>query len=366
MATEEDIAASLPEPPPPAPARREAAIGEAMRRFDGLPERAGTPRPVGKPPRWWTNPSRPQLATAVSVALMAVIGLPVALLTTNQHATLIVPRSLASSDATPSPNSPAERTATPPSPQASAPRPTPGPVEAIPRAEPRPEAEAAPPPPAQLAEADTPSGAPAAKTADSRDAVRAYGMVQPPAVSAPPIVMAPVAPAPPAPAIAAAAPMRADEDVVVTGRRVAAKPAMRGDWNACTVDDPSRDLALCRKLIDPAAPGAEGRAAAHVADGLTHAWSGDEDGAVAAFDQAIAVAPDLPRAYLNRGLANARRGDLQQGIADLDEAIRRAPHAARGYYNRGLLYRRAGDSARAEADEQRAVELDPRYEAVIP
>ncbi len=364
MATEEDIAASLPEAPPPAPARREAAIGEAMRRFDGMPDRAGAPRPVGKLQRWWINLSRPQLATAVSVALMAVIGLPIALVTTNQHATLVAPRSRALPDTAPSPSSPAERTATPLSAQALAPRPTP--AETVPNSEPRTETRTAPAPPAQLAEADRPSSAPAAKTADSRDAYRAYGMVQPPAVSAPPIVMAPVAPAPPAPMFAQAAPKRVDEDVAVTGRRVAAKPAMRGDWNACTVDDPRRDLALCRELIDPAAPGAEGRAAAHIADGLTSAWSGDEDGALAAFDQAIAVAPDLPRAYLNRGLAKARRGEVQQGIADLDEAIRRAPHAARGYYNRGLLYRRAGDTARAKADEQRAVELDPRYEAAIP
>jgi tetratricopeptide (TPR) repeat protein len=191
-------------------------------------------------------------------------------------------------------------------------------------------------------------------------------MVQPPAISAPPIVMAPVAPAPPAPTFAQAAPQARRRGRCRHRAAGRGQASHAGGLNACTVDDPSRDLALCRKLIDPAAPGAEGRAAAHIADRLTSAWSGDEDGALAAFDHAIAVAPELPRAYINRGLTRARRGEVQQGIADLDEAIRRAPHAARGYYNRGLLYRRAGDTARAKADEQRAVELDPRYQAAIP
>jgi hypothetical protein len=48
-----------------------------------------------------------------------------------------------------------------------APRPTP--AETVPKSEPRTEIKAAPAPPAQLAEVDTPSSAPAAKTADSRD-----------------------------------------------------------------------------------------------------------------------------------------------------------------------------------------------------
>lgn len=188
---------------------------------------------------------------------------------------------------------------------------------------------------------------------------------------------APVA-APPAMAAPALAVEDSDDaNIVVTGTRVsrsaykaaqgriASKRARRGDWNACTVNDPGRDLAACRKLVDPAAPGPAGRAAAQVADGLSLAWRGDVDGAIAAFDRAIEASPRLAIAWLNRGLSRERKGELAGAIADLDRAVRYAPNAARGYYNRSLLLRRQGDIRRADADADRAVDLDPRYEDVV-
>jgi tetratricopeptide (TPR) repeat protein len=189
--------------------------------------------------------------------------------------------------------------------------------------------------------------------------------------------------APPAPVTAGRAIAdESREDVVVTGSRVrksssaglvgnaqrrsAAKRAGRGDWNACTVDDPNRNLGACGKLVDPAAAGVAGRAAAHLADGLSLAWRDDLDGAIAAFDQAIALSPRLSFAYLNRGLSYGHKGEFARAIADLDLAVRYAPNAARTYYNRSLLWRQRGDTDRAEADEARAVDLDQRYEALVP
>lgn len=191
-----------------------------------------------------------------------------------------------------------------------------------------------------------------------------------------------VAPAPP---IAGAAPTvsvitgdlaekrAADSDIVVTGTMVRSpaqarrvrNAVQRGDWNACTVNDPIRSLAACKRLVDPAASGVAGRAAAHVADGLTLAWRGDTDSAIAAFDRAIGVAPKLAIAWLNRGLAYERKGDLDHAIADLDKAVRYAPGAARGYYTRSLLFRQRGDTRRADMDAERALDLDARYEAVV-
>jgi tetratricopeptide (TPR) repeat protein len=164
-----------------------------------------------------------------------------------------------------------------------------------------------------------------------------------------------------------------NNDIVVTGTAVrspaalrrARKASERGDWNACTVNDPGANLAACKKLVDPGASGAAGRAAAHVADGLSRAWRGDTDGAIVAFDQAIGVAPKLAIAWLNRGLAHERKGELDHAIADLDKAVRYAPGTARVYYNRSLLFRQRGDVRRADADAERALDLDARYEAVI-
>src|SRR3954454_18143488 len=75
MAVEQDW---LPEPPPPRPARRDAAIEAALRRFDGLPEAAPA---ASERPRWsWASTHRPQLAVAISALLLMVIFIPAALI----------------------------------------------------------------------------------------------------------------------------------------------------------------------------------------------------------------------------------------------------------------------------------------------
>jgi tetratricopeptide (TPR) repeat protein len=152
-------------------------------------------------------------------------------------------------------------------------------------------------------------------------------------------------------------------DIVVTGQaRSAARRAGRGDWNACTVNDPNQSLSACKKLVDKAA---SGPAATHIAEGLSLAWQDDLDGAIAAFDQAIAVSPRLSFAYLNRGQAYLREGELTRALADLDLAVRYAPNSARNYYSRSLVRRQSGDTRRAEADEARAVDLDERYDVLF-
>lgn len=154
----------------------------------------------------------------------------------------------------------------------------------------------------------------------------------------------------------AAAESADSENIVVTAARVrrAPPPASR-DGNACTVNDPNRSLAACRRSL---ARDARGGAASDLADGLSRAWNGDTDGAIAAFDQAIARDPRLSRAWLNRGLAWQQKGDLDRALADLDRAVRLAPRDPGGYRQRAQLLRQRGETRRAAADEARADELD--------
>jgi tetratricopeptide (TPR) repeat protein len=140
-------------------------------------------------------------------------------------------------------------------------------------------------------------------------------------------------------------------EIVVTAAK--RESIRRGDWNACTVDDPARSLANCRR-----------QASGQIADGLSLAWEGDTDGAIAAFDQAITRSPRSSAAYLNRGLAHRRNGDSDQALSDLDKAVRYAPEAARAYYSRSLVLRDRGENRRADADQNRAILLDPRYATV--
>lgn len=361
---DDDIMAALPHPPPPSPKRREAAIGDAMARFGGAgqaaPDRAA--QPAARPTGWWANIRRPQATALVTAALVAAIGLPVAWTIDFR------------------PDAPAEQA-------------TPAPRDAAPPAT----AEAA----ARTDTPTTPSPPPAVARAVSTSTAAPEAGTAPAPHPAEPARLAPPAPPPPPPSpMVAGRTARSDGELVVSGARVArpaleqaspvtafsaeeaprdeagsivvtgamiaprGKPA-RGDWNACTVNDPSQTLTRCRKMANKGTKDVQSRADAHLADGLKQAWAGNFDEAIAAFDRAIAVAPDLSVAYLNRGIAYERQGDRARAIADLDQAVKYAPKSARAYYNRSLILRENGDLRRADADESRAINLDPRYQKIL-
>ena len=348
MTGDDELKAFLPEPPPPAPKRREAAITGALARFDGAPALGAAPRPARA--SWWANLRHPQAGLFATAALVAAISLPFAWTALDPgapaadeqiaHETVEPVRAVVGNQAEVS---------------------APVAIAAPPAIEDRPAAEqvaAAPPtvsaPAAKRVElAQAPPAAPAAK-AEEREAITVSAQR----------VARPVQDAPSA-ISAYSSDEVAEDSVVVTGTRVAPRGApRRGDWNACTVNDPSRALSRCKKLANSGAKAVRAQADAHLSDGLERAWEGDIDGAITAFDQAIAVAPDLSVAYLNRGLAYDRQGEGARAIADLDRAVRHAPQSARAYYNRSLLLRKQGDTKRADVDEQRAINLDARYQAI--
>jgi hypothetical protein len=376
----DDLSGLLPKPPPPRPARRAAAIAAAMRRFDGVadpPAEAGPPRTRAS----WGTGRWGQIGAFASILLVAVVGIPLA---------LKIPSTL---DPAPPPDMAAvER-------QANRAQPPIGPSPAArnagspagkPAVSP---ALAAPATAANVAEAPVVSVPAANKAAPAEDMVRretlASRVAQPPSLylAPPPAAPPPVAearaaaPSPgasiavtgsrlarsapaPAPPAAMADATEADE-VMVTGARLSRAVSRRGDWNACTVNDPERSVRGCKRLVNPAAKGAAGVAAAQLSDGLALAWEGEWERAIGAFDQAIALQPKSAFAYLNRGLAHRRNGEPARAAADLDLAIRHAPYAARGYYSRSLLRRERGDARGAAVDAERAIELDPRYAAVL-
>jgi tetratricopeptide (TPR) repeat protein len=383
MDGDDDIAASLPRPPLPAPARREAAIEEALRRFDGGGERPRGPaaaRRAARPAPWRAVLDRPWAGALAAACLVALIGLPMAWislgdrLTPHARAPGTVVERAAPSNST---NAAAMADASQPAPvtgpapaRVASNAPPPGATSAVkaasPAAAPAEIAPAAPSPPPPPAPAPPPPPPPAEAFAKADDAVAGVPAPQaqarisePPALGGSNLASRTGRPAP-APS-AASADEGAEAAIAVTGTRIRARSAGRGDWNACTVDDPGRSLDRCRKLVDPARKGPAGEVEARVADGLSRAWEGDFEGAIRAFDQAIAAAPHSSFAYLNRGLAYRRSGDLGRALADLDRAVRYAPGEARSYYNRSLVLRQRGDLRRARADAERAADLDPRY-----
>lgn len=354
MTGDDDLNALLPTPPPPAPKRREAAIAEALARFDGTAVAERRPRPADTTP-WWKALRGPQAGLLATAALVAAISLPFAWTTLNPGTPVADER--VSPGTREGVQIVARETADVP---AEAPMPTPPPAAAdrtapnIPAPFSAPAPAAPPAPPAkriELAQAETVAPAVAAAKAETAAPI----VVQGRATSRPMLESA-------SPVSVVSADAVSGNEVVVTGTRIS-KPPRRGDWNACTVNDPSRTLSKCKKLANKGAKDVRAQADAHLSDGLKHAWEGDLDEAILAFDQAIAVAPDLSVAYLNRGLAYDRQGESTRAIADLDRAIQHAPRSARAYYNRSLILRKQGETRRADVDERRAISLDDDYQA---
>ncbi|MBW8294614.1 tetratricopeptide repeat protein [Sphingopyxis sp.] len=358
MTGDDDIRAMLPDPPPAAPKPREAAIAGALARFDGAP--VPTLRPQRMAASWWKKLQRPQAGLLTAAALVAAIGLPFAF-TDPLPVTPAADEQVVPETKVEAPAAKRDITAAPAAGPAAAP-----PVTAAVSAKVAPPASrlgevaptskrieiaqakpiAPPPPPAMRAEG------PAARSVQGR--ARSAAEVQD-------------APAANYSVVSADEYSRNDRDVVVTGTRISkSRPIGRGDWNACTVNDPRQALARCQKLADKAPKSVRHQADAYLSDGLKQAWDGNLDKAIAAFGEAIAVAPNLSVAYLNRGLAHDSQGDSEAALADLDRAVQLSPKSARAYYNRSVLLRKYGDAKRASADEQQAINLDPRYQAILP
>ncbi|HET9638832.1 MAG TPA: tetratricopeptide repeat protein [Allosphingosinicella sp.] len=336
---DDDIAAALPRPPFPAPARREAAIAEALRRFDGGEARPAPARD-GRRPALWARPYAGALAGALLVAL---IGLPLAWTAFDDYSDRSRERRPAVESA-----GPARADADPSAASTPAMKAPPAAAEK-PRLPAEPERAEPPSPPAGAADRPSAGEAPAEDSGAQQDeavVVTGTRIRHPNLESSVPVTSV------------------GSEEIGLSERQ-ASRAARRGDWNACTVEDPGRSPERCRSSVDTVARGARGRASEPLADGLAKAWTGDLDGAMAAFDRAIELSPRSSSAWLNRALAWRRQGDLDRALADLDRAVLYAPNDARAYYHRSLVLRQRGDRRRARADEQRAVELDPRYAPLV-
>jgi tetratricopeptide (TPR) repeat protein len=114
-------------------------------------------------------------------------------------------------------------------------------------------------------------------------------------------------------------------------------------------------VAALLMLVMLAGPLSVSRAVADDAGVCNHA-SGDE--AIAACTRAIDSGswrgPDLALAYDNRGNAYLAKGDNDRAVADYDEAIRLYPEYAFAYNGRGNAYQGKRDNDRAKGDYNRA------------
>ena len=86
---------------------------------------------------------------------------------------------------------------------------------------------------------------------------------------------------------------------------------------------------------------------------------GKLDDALARYDAALTLAPQLVAVWYNRGLDLLNAGRLQEALEDFSRAIELYPSDAQAHNNRGLTKLKLGDREGAEADVTRALELQP-------
>ena len=117
----------------------------------------------------------------------------------------------------------------------------------------------------------------------------------------------------------------------------------------------------CTSIIQSSRETRRNVAIAYYSRGLAYYDKGDDDRAIAEFNEAIRLDPKFAYAYSSRGLAYDHKGDLGHADPDYNEAIRLDPKYAQAYFNRGNAYYQKGDDDRAIADYSEAIRLDPKF-----
>ena len=93
--------------------------------------------------------------------------------------------------------------------------------------------------------------------------------------------------------------------------------------------------------------------------GMAASNSGDLDGAIANFNEALRLDPKNAVVFFNRGWAYSRKRDDDRAFADYSESIRLDPKNSGAFNNRGLIYSNKREYDKAIADFNEAVQSNP-------
>jgi len=100
-----------------------------------------------------------------------------------------------------------------------------------------------------------------------------------------------------------------------------------------------------------------------IEQGVAACNQGRFDEAIAKFDQAIRLKPEVPAPYVYRGRAKYAKGLNREAIADLNEALKINPNFAQAYNLRAQVYFTLEDFDQALADLQQAQKLGLKVDA---
>jgi type IV pilus biogenesis/stability protein PilW len=101
--------------------------------------------------------------------------------------------------------------------------------------------------------------------------------------------------------------------------------------------------------------------AVHIERGLTYLSQGQFEWAIAEYDKAIELDPNLAEAYVRRAFVYKVLGQYEQAMADYDKAIELSPNNAMFYNDRGFAYAEQEQYESAIRDYNKAIELSPDH-----
>ena len=119
--------------------------------------------------------------------------------------------------------------------------------------------------------------------------------------------------------------------------------ALLAKWNMLLVEqgwseDPKRCGHLAKDFAHRALDRHESNALAHTVNGIVHCnLLHDLQGGLKCYEDALAVDPNEPLAWLSKGMAHAFLGDAQQAIADTQKACALSPLDPQRYYYTSLV-----------------------------
>lgn len=103
----------------------------------------------------------------------------------------------------------------------------------------------------------------------------------------------------------------------------------------------------------------------YIREGITKSETGDYDGAIAEYNQALALRPDDSDALYNLGLAKSGKQDYAGAITEFDQVLAQNPGDAEACLSRGGAKFSQQDYDGAIADYDRAIALEPDFTAAI-
>ena len=138
----------------------------------------------------------------------------------------------------------------------------------------------------------------------------------------------------------AAAPPPAD----LCGPRPRGVPAWADDRSDCNGDKTDAAIAACTRVIRSGKSTGQDLAMVYYARGRSYRLMGDNDRAIADYNESIKLNSSYAPAFLGRGNAWKSKRDLDRAIADFSQAIRLDPKFTSAFFNRADAYDDKGDT----------------------